>query len=223
MKKQTTVIVTGCANGIGNYVFNDMLRDGYNVFGLDKQECSLKNCYKVDVSDKNMLKKTFPVFPKRVDAIVNVAGIYLKSFSSSVLDLSFDSNVKGVFNMSDLFFPYLARSKGAIINVSSVHAVNTLKDSTVYATTKGAVESMTRGLAVEYGEFGVRVNCLRLGPVDTSMLVYDENQLGDIPLKRLVGKKDISCMIRELIRNRSITGSVITMDCGVTSKLSIEM
>ena len=88
---------------------------------------------------------------------------------------------------------------------------------------KGAVESLTRALAVELSEFDIRVNCVRLGPVRTGMLRYVKDEVKKIPLERLVNMNDIKSLVECIIDNKSMTGSIIPLDCGITSKLSVEM
>lgn len=222
------IIVTGCASGIGRYLFFNLDKKKYKVIGVDKEICNGGYVFKVDISDYNLLEKKLSALKDcRIDAIVNIAGVCIRKPFYKFTDLEFDNltncNVKSVFNMCKLFYSNLIKSKGCIVNVSSVHSKATLQDYSMYAMTKGAVESFTRGLAVELSQYGVRVNCICLGAVDTSMLPYVQSEVDRIPLGHVVDKPSIFSMVEELINNRSMTGSIVTLDCGMLSKLSVEM
>jgi len=217
------MIVTGCANGIGRYLF-EIFKTNYNVYGIDKNFCNLPQTYKIDLSDYKKLEKTKI---RDVNVVLNVAGVCPRKpyhhFSDIDFNNVFNNNVKSMFNICKFFYDTLIENRGSIINVSSVHSISTLQDYGMYAMTKGAVESFTRGLAVELADFDVTVNCIRLGPVDTSMLRLNKKEIHKIPLKRIVTKYDIYSIINSLIKNKSITGSVFTVDCGMGCKLSVEM
>jgi len=223
-----TIIITGCANGIGNYLFENFDRKKYDVYGIDKELVSKKNTFKCDISNIRLLDTvTAPLDRKPIDAIINVAGVCPRGGFHDFLDKDFDeiinNNVKSTFNMCKMFVVGLILAKGSIINISSVHAKATLPGYAMYAMTKGAVEAFTRGLAIELAETGVRANCIRLGAVKTSMLRYKEAEVEKIPLQCTIEQKDILSLIGELIENKSITGGIFTLDCGMTSKLSVEM
>jgi len=220
-----TIIITGCSNGIGNHLINS-LKDKYNCIGVDVEPCDIKNTYQVDITDYAMLKNILgPIGYKTVDAIINCTGICQRHKFQEFTDYSymFNCNVVTVLNMCKHFLPNLTVSKGCIINISSIHAMGTLEDYSIYAMTKGGVESLTKGLAVELSCHDIRVNCIRLGPVRTGMLLFDKDEVERIPLGRLVNKDDIVSLVELLMSNRSITGSIISLDCGITSKLSVEM
>lgn len=223
-----TIVITGSSNGIGQYLF-EKLSTSYECIGLDiEPSSSKKNTYQVDVSDYNQLKdKLESISYKDIDAVVNCAGIcqrrFFNQFTTEDYNYMYNINICGILNMCKLFLPNLTISKGCIINIGSIHAYGTLKEYSVYAMTKGAVESLTRGLAVELSAHDIRVNCIRLGPVRTGMLIYDKEQVGRIPLGRLVGKDDIVKLVEHIVMNSSMTGGIITLDCGITSKLCVEM
>lgn len=222
-----TVVVTGCANGIGKHLFRSFGRNGYKAVGLDREVCP-GDTYRVDLSCyDNLVDVLGELREKRVDVVLNVAGICprysFEGFTDSGVDDVFNSNVRSIINTSRFFYRNLLDSRGVIVNVSSVHALSSLDYYSVYAMSKGAVESFSRSLAVELSRFGVRVNCIRLGAVDTGMLDYDEDEVACIPLGRTVGLDDVFSLARELVENGSLTGSVVTLDCGMLSKLCVEM
>lgn len=217
------LIVTGCSNGIGEYLLRHMDLKEYSIFGIDRIPCHYRNTFQMDLTDERLLKKRIKNFPEQLHGIINVAGVCLRRNTVETLDSMYNNNARSMYNMCKVFFPNVQRTKGCIINISSIHARSTLKQYGVYAGSKGMVEALTRGLAIEYAPFDVRVNCIRLGPVKTKMLPYDLNRVKDIPLKRLVSKDDIVSTVDMLLNNKSMTGSVLTLDCGILSKLGVDM
>jgi len=220
---KTTVIITGCSNGIGEYLLTHWQSKWYNMYGIDKELCRHDQTVQVDLSNKKALKKIVGHFPKTIHGLVNMAGVCIRRSNVETLDRMYNDNVRSMYNMCDVFLPHLVRAKGSIVNISSIHAHSTLKLYGMYAGSKSMVEGLTRGLAVEYAPFDVHVNCIRLGPVKTRMLKHDPHKVKQIPSKRLVGKHDILLTVKMLLNNMSMTGSILTLDCGVTSRLGVDM
>ena len=115
----------------------------------------------------------------------------------------------------------MRQRSGAILNVSSVAAARPSKGQSVYAATKGALEALTRAVAVEYGRKGIRCHCLRPGPVDTDMFaatkaLAGEEVLARIPLQRFVTPEEVAAFAVFLLSDRAsaVTGAVVTIDGG---------
>ena len=81
-----------------------------------------------------------------------------------------DINTIVPFLLTQLFLDELKKYKGRVINIGSVHAQTTKKGFSVYAMSKSGLAGLTRGLALELGEYGICVNCIQPGAVDTPML-----------------------------------------------------
>lgn len=114
----------------------------------------------------------------RVDILVNNAAMMtfdtIETLDVADWDRVISVNLRAPFVLTRLCLPHMSRG-GAIVNVSSVHAVETMPGVVPYATSKGALEAFTRGLAVELRDRGIRVNAARLGAVDTPLLWSNPN------------------------------------------------
>ena len=110
----------------------------------------------------------------RIDVLVNNAGITrgapLERLDEAFWDHVVDTNLKSAYLMTRAVAPdMLSRGAGAVVNVSSVHAVATVPRLAVYAASKAGLCGLTRGLAVELGPRGIRVNCILPGTIDTTL------------------------------------------------------
>ena len=224
-----TIIITGCADGIGKQLFTYYQQhEEYKVYGVDKKHINMVDVFNVDVSDYEQLKyKLACIEHIPVDVVINCAGVCIRkpfqTYTNGDIDYMVDGNLKTMLNMIRLFLPNLTITKGCIINIGSIHSYSSLVNYSIYSMTKAGMEGFTHSLAVELAGRDIRCNVIGLGPVRTGMLPFDKEQVGRIPLGRLVDIKDIIGLVDMLILNRSITGSSITLDCGITSKLSVEM
>ncbi len=137
-------------------------------------------------------------------------------------------------------FGLLKKTKGAIVNVSSVHAVATSKNIAAYAASKGGMVALTRAMAIEFADVGIRVNAVLPGAVDTQMLREGlsrghvkgsniEDQLNDLGQRTVMGRvgdpREIAQSILFLAdeeRSSFITGHAMVVDGGATIRLSTE-
>lgn len=107
----------------------------------------------------------------RVDALVNNAGVGLAKFAADATEADFDRlhrlDMRGVWLVTRRYIRHRLDQglPGAIVNVSSVHAEATMRRYAIYASAKAAVEGLTRGVAVEYGQHGIRCNAVAPGYV----------------------------------------------------------
>lgn len=157
-----------------------------------------------------------------IDVLVNNAAIMatgpLGDMSEQEWDQTMNVNMRGPFLMVKYAMPYMP-AQGAIINISSVHAVATDTHSTAYSASKGWLEAFTRGLALECYQRGIRVNAVRLGAVDTDML-WNNPQVksgAEAIDKDEVGTPDeVAEVVLFLASQRSsfMSGSVVTADGG---------
>lgn len=180
----------------------------------------------------------------RLDALVNNAAVQIcKPFLETTVaewDLVMATNLRAVFLMAKHAYPLLKASKGAIVNVSSVHAVATSKGIAAYAASKGALLALTRAMALELGGDGIRVNAVLPGAVDTPMLRAgltrgNLNESGATELVRGLGERhalgrigqprEIGRAILFLAENQQssfMTGQALVVDGGATARLSTE-
>jgi NAD(P)-dependent dehydrogenase (short-subunit alcohol dehydrogenase family) len=215
------IIVTGAGNGIGKEIASRLKKD-YIVIGIDRYISD--DCLTIDLSDLVNCGKLLQYKGMRIVGIINNAGVYInkpigKTDKNDFYDM-INNNLMPIWFLTSLFLDELKKRKGFIINISSVHSKATLSGASLYAMSKGAIESFTRGLAVELGEYGIRVNCIRPGAVDTQMLTKKKGLENKIPIGRIATPDDISDVVEFLVENKYITGECITVDGGSLAKLS---
>jgi NAD(P)-dependent dehydrogenase (short-subunit alcohol dehydrogenase family) len=180
-----------------------------------------------------------------LDVLVNNAGFQvtkpLVETTVEEWDMVMASNLRSVFLGAKLAYPLLkAEGGGAIVNVSSVHAVATSSNIAAYAASKGGLLALTRAMAIEFAPDNIRVNAVLPGAVDTPMLragfhrgreneATEESQLAALAAKTVNGRvalpEEIATVIYFLADNAQssfITGQGLLADGGATCRLSTE-
>ena len=169
----------------------------------------------------------------RLDAIVNNAGLNVRGDFRHLDDADWETirkvNLDGVVRIARDGFPLLkASSSGSLINIASVLAHRGLRQLTAYSATKGAIVALTRGLAVEYAPFNIRVNALSPGFVETALTARALRNPGirqalidATPLRRFGLPEEIARAALFLASDESsfITGADLAVDGGMAACL----
>lgn len=246
-----SVLITGATSGIGRATAELFADSGWDVIGVGRRECTDPKgrirFLRGDVSDpasiKEILKETASMVDV-LDAIVNNAARELDKPIVEIEDAEWDSlmatNLRPVFLFARDGYELLRRPGAAIVNVSSVHAVATSVNISAYAASKGAMNALTRALALEFASKGVRVNAVVPGAVDTPMLRAGvdrgalegetiEDKLDSLrrktPIERIGRPEEIAEAILFLADNERssfITGESLVVDGGALARLSTE-
>lgn len=247
--KEQVAIVTGGADGIGQSMVKLFCEQGAKVciadineeLGIESANELTKQGYKVifvktDVSSfdsaNNMVNETKEQLGTP-SILINNAGIIYQSndpldVTKKQWDKSFSVNVEGMWNCAKAVLPYMKKAKsGSIVNLGSVHSFNIVPDNFPYAITKHAVIGLTKTLAVEFGEYNIRVNTLCPGMTETPAAFKwfaesgdaeaTRKAMGDIhPLKRNASCEEIAYPALFLASNESsfMTGQSLVIDGG---------
>jgi NAD(P)-dependent dehydrogenase (short-subunit alcohol dehydrogenase family) len=243
-------IVTGAGSGIGRAGAEIMAREGATVIVLDRNARGGVETVSrieavggraefraVDVTDDAALREAIEgTYPRhgRIDILHNHAGAQvegnLEDVSVEGLDRSWDLNVRSHFMASRNVMPHMkAAGRGVILNTSSSSGILYDREMIAYTTTKHAVIAMTRQMAGDYARFGIRVNALCPGWVDTPFnepfirQVGGRNAIEDyirnrVPMGRWAQVEEIAEPILFLVSSRSsyVTGQVLVCDGGET-------
>jgi NAD(P)-dependent dehydrogenase (short-subunit alcohol dehydrogenase family) len=242
-------IVTGAAQGIGEGIARALAREGATVALWDISDhvhktaktISISNqkapSYIVDVGDSDETSKAVEKISGRfgrVDILVNNAGIArFAPFVETTVDIRdkiFRVNFGGVWNCTRAVIPVMIQQKyGRIVNISSVTGPRVATPGlTAYAATKGAISAFTRALALEVGEYGITVNAILPGFIDTPLTkpMAEDFQMSEkeffqwlwksIPMKRLGTVEELGELAVFLASDESayITGEEIVIDGG---------
>ena len=166
----------------------------------------------------------------RLDILVNNAGIEKNASFWDVTEADYDAvlnvNLKGVFFATQAIAQHLLETKrpGKIINISSVHEELPFPHFTAYCASKGGVKMMMRNLAVELGAYGITINNVAPGAIETpinSKLLNDPEKLGalvkNIPLGRLGQPSDVASLVAFLASSDAdyVTGTTFFVDGGL--------
>jgi NAD(P)-dependent dehydrogenase (short-subunit alcohol dehydrogenase family) len=183
-KERPVALITGVARGIGAATAARFLASGeYDVVGADVLEAKIEGVdfARCDVSSERevagLVRKTIDRYG-RIDVLLNVAGVVLVK---PLTDTTWDDfqrivniNLGGTWLTCKHALPHMKeRRRGAIVNMASVSGHVGQVDHALYGATKGAVIAFTRALAWEVAPFGIRVNSISPGSVDTPMLRSD--------------------------------------------------
>ncbi len=242
-----TALVTGSSQGIGEAVAIRLAEEGANVVVNYRSHPESANrvvetirqlgrecvALRADLGDVEEVRRLIQESVRqlgRLDILVNNAGMELNADFWKVTEGDYDRvlgvNLKGVFFATQAFVQHLMETKrpGKIINMSSVHEELPFPHFAPYCMSKGGVKMMTRTLAVELAPFGITINSIAPGAIETPIntkLLNDPTKLtallGNIPLKRLGKPGDVAGAAAFLASSDAdyITGTTVFVDGGL--------
>ncbi len=247
--KDKVSIITGGAKGIGKGCVEVFCEEGSKVVIVDIDETSGKDLEKklkskrrdvlsisCDISKsepvKKMIKKTINAFGK-IDILVNNAGIHIsksvEEVSEDEWDRLIDINLKSFFLCTKYALPELKKTKGSIVNMSSMVGLVGQSNAGAYSASKGGIVSMTKGMALDFAKYGIRANCVCPGWVKTPLVEGWFSQQKDPeaarkyiysvhPLGRISTVEEVARAVLFLASNDAsfITGVALPVDGGVT-------
>lgn len=251
---ERVVAITGVAGGIGAATARAFAAAGWRVCGIDRRDeagevAACDHFIRADVSQTEAPAAIFAEVEQkfgRLDALVNNAACQIckpiVQTTAAEWDQIFACNVRSVHLSVAETYEMLKATHGAIVNVSSVHAVATSKNIAAYAASKGALMALTRAMALEFGADGVRVNAVLPGAVDTPMLHaglsrgHVEGDAADVSrLVRGLGAKHVMgrvgqpeeiaqaiLFLADSSKSSFVTGQSMIVDGGATARLSTE-
>jgi NAD(P)-dependent dehydrogenase (short-subunit alcohol dehydrogenase family) len=247
------VLITGAAGGIGRATVHHFAKQGWIVIGVDFNDFgenfpSDGLFIKADISIASqfaVLYDKLKQFTSSLNAVVNNAAIQvskpLVETTVEEWDKVIATNLRPVFVGARYAHPLLCTAGGgAIVNVSSVHAIQTSANIGAYAASKGGILALTRAMAIEFAPNNIRVNAVLPGAVDTPMLRGGfergvnlggsiSDRLDNLARRTVNGRigtpEEIAHAIYFLADNNQssfMTGQALVVDGGATARLSTE-
>lgn len=245
MHNGKVALITGATSGIGAAIAERLAEKGISVAlvgrniergnlickKLKAKYDYLKVCFfQCDVSNEKEVRKMISLVGKnfcRIDILINNAGVMLPSMEIERMDsydwkTTFDININGMFYVTKYAKPYLLETKGCIVNNASIAGLQyyVAGRSYAYSASKAAVIQFSHQMAKNYGEEGVRVNCICPGIIDTPILgdrdrkIYAER----IPLGYVGNPDDVAKVVSFLVSDDAsyLTGVVLPIDGGAS-------
>lgn len=238
------VIVTGANRGIGAAISDRLHNEGYEVIGLDIEfdnTARKYKTYKIDLSDASQIDLfSKSIADKNIYGIVNNAAIQLENnlvdTNLEDWDSLYNVNVRAPFYLVKSLYPKIVKS-GSIVNISSVHSIATSTGLGAYASSKGALTTLSKTMSIEFGQDKqIRVNTILPGAIDTEMLKKGLSRSGNeqdslnkleksSPLSKIGTPEDVANLASFLLNEElssNITGAEFKCDSGILAKLPSE-
>ena len=250
MAAKRTALVTGASYGVGAAIAFALAREGFDVAvtatRLDHLAATMKALgaagaralpLVLDLREQASIEQaTADVLTTfgGLDVLVNNAGANVRRLAVDVTAQDWDAvmavNIRGTFFLTQQVGRHLiaAGGGGCIVNIASTHALAGTAERSTYGISKAALVQMTRMLAVEWAEHGIRVNAIAPGRLETPSPSraekgadrgYMDAMIERIPLRRLASAEEVAATVAYLVSPAaaSMTGQVLVLDGGLTA------
>ena len=227
---QKVAIVTGASQGIGAGLVEGFLRTGHRVVATSRSITPSADervlAVPGDIADWSTAEKVVDAAMKRfgrIDTLVNNAGIFLSKpfveFTKADFDAALATNLVGCFRITQLAVEQMSlRNTGHVVSITTslVDHARSAVPAALAAVTKGALNALTRSLAIEHAARGIRVNAVSPGVVDTPMHPKEHHEtLAQLhPLGRLAQIDDVVAAVLYLEAAAFVTGEILHVDGG---------
>jgi NAD(P)-dependent dehydrogenase (short-subunit alcohol dehydrogenase family) len=239
--QERVLLLSGASRGIGHATVKRFSDEGWRVLTISRHafdpRCPWKggerNHIQLDLSDVEALRDALPELRRitggRLDALINNAAVSPKhpdggkitSLEMQYRDWLhiFNVNFFAAIMLAQGLSDYLIESKGSIVNITSIVGSRVHPfASAAYATSKAALAALTREMANDLGRFGVRVNAVSPGEIDTAILSPGTEEIvqREIPLRRLGKPQEVADLLYFLCSDRAqyLSGSEVHIDGG---------
>ena len=229
------ILITGATKGIGKAIY-EALKEEYDVYVASRNEELLKKCPNYCVCDlatiDGMQKLGEYIKANRIDVLINNAGEYfytpsLEGFNVEKMDHIMRLNLEAPLYLISSAVPYMReKGFGRIINIGSISGVMGEANASLYSASKAGLIGATKALGLELAEYGITVNTINPGWVDTDLgnTSCDESEfskeeiIDTIPQKRFVEPSEIAGMVKYLItaEAKGITGQSVNLCAGLS-------
>ncbi len=204
-----TALITGSSSGIGKAIYDILSKNGYKVFGISRKDgdiiCDLKDLKALHIKVRELLKNS------DINLLINCAGVGVfkphEELSLQKIEELVDVNLKAPIVLTNLCLRSLKKTKGQIINISSIEATKHSKFSALYSATKSGLRDFSLSLFEELRKSGVRVTSIN--PDITKTAFFDNLNFKPSDDKQsYIDPKDLAKEVLNIINSPFVTTDI---------------